>query len=99
MKAASAANQLLHRHQGRNDQVRETSVAAGQVDAHKQSPKTSAAATRPATNPTANPFLGLGWLGYILKLNTSNVRDEVQRAERVEQVTETAFGDCPQHLR
>src|SRR6266404_6220256 len=57
MNAPKVNNQLLSRHQGRNDQVRETSVTAGHVDAHKQSPKTSAAAMRPATSPTTQPFL------------------------------------------
>ena len=72
MKAASAANQLLDRHQGRNDQVRETSVAAGQVDAQKQSPKTSAAERRPVTSPTTKPLLRLG---CIMSLNTPNEMD------------------------
>lgn len=76
LKAASATNQLLSRHQGRNDQVRETSVAAGHVDAHKQSPKTIAAATRPATSPTGKPFLRLG---FIVPLNTPNTQAQARR--------------------
>ena len=69
MKAASVASQLLDRHQGRNDQVRDTSVAAGQVDAQKQSPKTHTPAIRPVMRPTTAPFLRFG---YIRRLSAPN---------------------------
>src|SRR5882724_5031350 len=70
MNAPKVNNQLLSRHQGRNDQVRETSVTAGQVDAQTHSPRTSSAPARPEIKPTVNPFLRFG---HIRALATPNV--------------------------
>jgi hypothetical protein len=61
---------LLNRHQGRNDQVTETSLNAGQVDAQMQSPKTSPKAASPATSPTIKPFLGLGYIACSIRRTT-----------------------------
>src|SRR5215472_16401232 len=68
MNVTSAAIQLLSRHHGRNDQVAETSEAAGQVDAQTQSPNTIVDATNPAIRPTTAPFLMFGYMMHSIRL-------------------------------
>jgi len=61
-KVISTAIQLLTLHHGRNDQVSETSEAAGQVDAQTHSAKIRTAATSPAIKPTTKAFLRFGYM-------------------------------------
>ena len=68
INVAMVSNQLLSRHQGRNDQVRETSVTACQVDAQTHITNTSTAATSPATKPTTKPFVSFGYIVRSIRL-------------------------------
>jgi len=46
-----ADNQLLSRHHGRNDMLKETGVIASRRDVKTHTPKTNIAAIKPATKP------------------------------------------------
>jgi hypothetical protein len=81
-KATSAASQLLSCDQGRNDNDRETGVTDGKVDVQKQSPKTSIAARKPATRPTATAFLKFGYMHmsvYIRQLLRVSVKSSLSQ--------------------
>ena len=59
--------------------VIETSLNAGQVNAHQHRPNTTTAALNPAVKPTTNPLLRLG---YMVRLDTPTVQRLTSRVPK-----------------